>query len=90
MDAVVSSVNAPAATTTTTAEKKPSIWARFKGWLGRNGLDMAIGGLVAMIVGLALSFVPVAYVAFAGLILYIGGWLVGMLGLVGALVRSLA
>ncbi len=87
MDAVVSS-SVPAAAETTA--KKPSIWARFKGWLGRNGLDMAIGGLVAMIVGLGLSFVPVAYVAFAGLILYIGGWLIGMLGLVGALVRSLA
>lgn len=80
MDTCVSSVAA-----VETPVAKPSLWNRFKGWLGRNGLDMVLGGTIAMLVGMALTFVPVAAVAVVGAALYVIGWFAGMLGFTGVL-----
>ena len=68
---------------------KPSLWSRFKGWLNSNGLYMVLGGPISMLVGMALTFVPVAAVAVVGAVLYVGGWFAGMLGFTGVLVGLL-
>ena len=85
MDTCVS----PSTAVETPAVAKPSLWSRFKGWLGRNGLDMLLGGTIAMLVGMALTFVPVAAVAVVGAALYMVGWFAGMLGFTGVLVGLL-